>query len=170
MYKVPEVLMLRRKCKIGFIALYKVQKQKDRIALQEVQNKEIVLLYLLTYSLHGAESFLRSELVLQLIKKFPAFYGTPKFITVLTSARHLSLSWANSIQSPQPIPTSWRSILILSSHLRLGLPNGLFPSGFPHQNLVHNSPFLHMCHMPRPSHSSRFYQPYNIGRAVQIVK
>ena len=84
--------MLRRKRKIGFIALYKVQKQKDRIALQEVQNKEIVLLYLLTYSLHGAESFLRSELVLQLIKKFPAFYGTPKFITVLTSARHLSLS------------------------------------------------------------------------------
>ena len=47
-----------------------------------------------------------------------------KFITVLTTARHLSLSWANSIQSPQPIPTSWRSVLMLSSHLRLGLPNG----------------------------------------------
>ena len=28
-------------------------------------------------------------------------------------------------------PTSRRSILILSSHLRLGLPNVLFPSGFP---------------------------------------
>jgi hypothetical protein len=28
------------------------------------------------------------------------------------------------IQSSQPPPTSWRSILILSSHLRLGLPNG----------------------------------------------
>ena len=26
-------------------------------------------------------------------------------------------------------PTSWRSILILSTHLRLGLPSGLFPSG-----------------------------------------
>ena len=37
--------------------------------------------------------------------------------------------WANSIQSPPP-PTSWRSILILSSHLRLGLPNGLFRLGF----------------------------------------
>ena len=57
------------------------------------------------------------------------------FITVLTSASHLSLSWANSIQSSQPPPTSWRSILILSSHLRLGLPNDLFPSGFPTRNL-----------------------------------
>ena len=28
---------------------------------------------------------------------------------------------------PTTPPTSWRSILILSSHLRLGLPNGLFP-------------------------------------------
>ena len=74
---------------------------------------------LLTYLLHGAESFLRSWPCLQLLKKFPAFYGTRKFIAVFTSARHLSLSWANSIQSPPP-PTSWRSILILSSHLRLG--------------------------------------------------
>ena len=46
-----------------------------------------------TYLFHAAESFLRSQLVLQLIKKFPAFYGTTlKFITVLTSARHPSLS------------------------------------------------------------------------------
>ena len=33
---------------------------------------------------------------------------------------------ANSIQSPHPLPTSSRSILILSSHLRLGLPSGLW--------------------------------------------
>jgi len=61
-------------------------------------------------------------------QEIPRFFGTRKFITVLTSARHLSLSLANSIQSSQPTPTSWRPILILSSHLRLCLPSGLFPS------------------------------------------
>ena len=65
----------------------------------------------------------------QLVKKFPALYPKVK------SARHLSLSWASSIQSIPPHPTSWRAILILSSHLRLGLPSGLFPSGFPTKTL-----------------------------------
>ena len=72
---------------------------------------------------------------LQLVKKFPAFHGTRRFITTITSVRQLSLSWARPIQSIYPHPTSWRSILILSTHLRLGLPSGLFPSGFPTKTL-----------------------------------
>ena len=68
---------------------------------------------------------------LQIVKKFPAFHGTRKFITALTSARHPSLSWASPIQSIYPHPTFWRYIRILPTHLRLGLPSGLFPSGFP---------------------------------------
>ena len=67
---------------------------------------------------------------LQLVKKFPAFHGTWRFITALTSVRHLSLYWAKPIQSTYPHPTSWRSILILSTHLRLDPSSGLFPSGF----------------------------------------
>ena len=71
----------------------------------------------------------------QLIKKFSAFYGTRRFITTFTSARHLPLAWASSIQSISPHPTSLSSILILSSYLRLGLPSGLFPSDFPTRTL-----------------------------------
>ena len=71
----------------------------------------------------------------QLFRKFPAFYGTRRFITAFTSARHLSLSWATSIQYTPPHPTSWRSILTLSSNLQLCLPSGLFPSGFPTKTL-----------------------------------
>ena len=68
---------------------------------------------------------------LQLVKKFFAFHGILRFITALTSVRRLSLSLASPAQSTYPHPTSWRSVLILSTHLRLGFPSGLFPSGFP---------------------------------------
>jgi len=72
---------------------------------------------------------------LQLVKKFLAFHGTRRFITALTSVRHLSLSSARPIQSKYPHLTSWRSILILSTHLRLGLPSGLLLFGFPTKTL-----------------------------------
>ena len=83
---------------------------------------------------------------LQLVKKFPAFYGTRRVITALTSVRHLSLSCASPIQSTYPHPTSWRSILILSTHLRVGLPNGLFPSGFPTKTLYAPTPHPYTPH------------------------
>ena len=74
------------------------------------------------------------------------FYGTRRFITAFTSARQLPLSWARLIQSIHLHPTSWRSILKLSSHLRLGLPSGFFPSGFTTKTL--NTPlfFPYMLH------------------------
>ena len=80
---------------------------------------------------------------LQLVKKFPAFNGTRRFITAL---RHLSLSWARPIQSIYPHPTSWKSILILSTHLRLGLPSGLLTSGFPSKTLYTPSPHPYAPH------------------------
>jgi len=45
---------------------------------------------LLTYSM--GRVLLEKLTGLQLVKKFPAFYKTQRFITAVTSARHLSLS------------------------------------------------------------------------------
>ena len=64
-------------------------------------------------------------------------------------------------------PTSWRSILIPSSHLSLGLPNCLFPSGFPTKYLLS---YPHTCYMPCPFYSSWFYYPNGIWWRVQIIK
>ena len=50
-----------------------------------------------------------------LVKKLSAFYGTRRFITAFTRACHLSLSWAETMQSMSLHTTSWRFILILSS-------------------------------------------------------
>ena len=102
-------------------------------------------------------------------QEIPRIYGTRTFFTVPTSARHPTLSRANSIQSPRTPPTSWRSILILSSHLRLGLPNWSLSLRLPHQQPVHPSILPHTRHMSCPSHSSRFYHPHNIGW-VQIIQ
>ena len=44
-----------------------------------------------------------------------------------------NLSQLDQVHTPHP--TSLRSNLILYSHLRLGLPSGLFPSGFPTKTL-----------------------------------
>ena len=125
----------------------------------------LLLTYLLTYSMVQGPSW---ETGLQLVKKLPAFHRTRRFITALTSVRHLSLSWISPIQSTHPHPTSLRSILILSTHLSLGLPSGLFPPVSPPR--PYTPPLLTRTrHMPSPSHSSRFYHPHNIGWGVQII-
>ena len=56
-----------------------------------------------------------------LVKKSPAFYGTLRFIIMFTAACCLSLFWTIGIQSAPSLPVYLRSILILSSRLRLGL-------------------------------------------------
>jgi hypothetical protein len=105
---------------------------------------------------------------LQLVRKFPAFYGTRRFTTIFKSARHLSLSWASSIQPISSHTNAWRSLLIFF-HLHQGLPSGL-SLRFPHQNPVHASPLPHTRYMLRPLDSSRFYHSQNIGWDVLIIK
>jgi hypothetical protein len=83
----------------------------------------------------GAEPFLRSRQLRSYSGIFQPCYWNRMSITMYTKALHLSLSWGRSIQSTQLQPTSLRSILILSSHVRLSLHNGLFLSEFRTINL-----------------------------------
>jgi hypothetical protein len=68
----------------------------------------------------------------QLVKKFLAFYGTRNRIY----KRLTPVPILNQINPIVAYPSHfWRCILILSSHVRLGLPSGLFPSGLPTKTL-----------------------------------
>ena len=65
----------------------------------------------------------------QILKIFPAFYKTWRFLNLFTKAHHMLLFWSRSTQST---PYYYhRSTLILSSYLRLSQPSTLLPSGFP---------------------------------------
>jgi hypothetical protein len=55
--------------------------------------------------------------VVQLLKNFPTFYWTRRFIAVFTGALHWPLSWARSVQSIPSHPISLRTILILSTQV-----------------------------------------------------
>jgi hypothetical protein len=97
--------------------------------------------------------------IVQPFKKFPAFYGTRRFITVFTRAFHWSLSWARSIQSIPSHPNSLRSILILSTHLRLS-----------HQYPTCSPLVPHSCYMPCPPHPPWLDNSNYTWRRVQAVK
>ena len=116
----------------------------------------VILTYLRTYLLMylltpWCRVLLQKLTGLQLVKEFPAFHGTRRVITALTSVRHLSLSWASPIQSIYVhIPTSHLLEILVSTHLRLGLCSGLFPSGFPSKTLYTPlfSPIRAICPVP----------------------
>ena len=80
----------------------------------------------------------------QLVKKFPPFYGTPRFITAFTSERYLFLSWARSILSMSTHPISWISILYSSIYASV-FQVVSFPQVSPPKLCVHLSPIRATC-------------------------
>ena len=120
-----------------------------------------ILTYLLNCLLHGAESFLRSKLVIN-SQEIPRISRNPK-VHYRTHKRPPPVS---ILGPPNPVykPTSY----LLEIH-----PNIIHPSTPRHPQwslslrLHHQDPIqppllTHARHMPSPSHSSRFYHPHNV--------
>ena len=85
-----------------------------------------LLTYWITYSLTPWCSALLEQLTgLQLVKKFPHHFTEPEGSLPYSQASATCLYPGPAQSSPYTHnPPSWRSILILSTHLRLGLPSG----------------------------------------------
>ena len=114
-----------------------------------------ICIYLLTYSMVQSPSweanwFAASQEIPCIWRNSKVHYRThkrPPPVSILGQPNPVHI----------PTSTSWRSILILSTHLSLGLPSGLFPSGFPTKTLY--TPLSSPIHATCPSHSSRFLSP-----------
>ena len=94
---------------------------------------------------------------LQLVKKFPVFHRTRRFITALNKRP----PYVSILGQPNPVH-------IPTSHLLEIRPNIIHPSTpsspqwspsvrFPHQGPIHSPLLTHTRHMPSPSHSSRLH-------------
>ena len=81
-------------------------------------------------------------------QEIPRLFGTRWFLTVPTSARHMSLSWANSIKSPQFPPTPWRSILNYPPIYVWVSPMVSFPQVSQPEPCAHLSPPPYAPHAP----------------------
>ena len=127
--------------------------------------KQDLLTYLLTYSMVQIPSWQANWFPAS--QEIPRISRNPK----VHYRTHKCPPPVSILGQPNPvhIPTSRRSILILSTHPCLGLPSGLLPSGFPKKTLYTPLLLTRMHHMPSPSHSSRFYHLHHIGWGVRII-
>jgi len=82
------------------------------------------------------------------VRIFLPFYGTRNFITVFITARHWALVWADE-SSPHLLTLFHLRWILISSHLCLGLPSGLFLSCFENKCCMH---YYHSstCYIPTP--------------------
>jgi len=88
--------------------------------------------YYCYYYLHSMEqSPLAEANRFSAIQEIPQFLWNPKLHYRIHKCQPPVPMQSQIDPVHNPYPTSWRTILILSSHLRLDLPSVLFPSGFP---------------------------------------
>jgi hypothetical protein len=128
-----------------------------------------LLNYLHTYSLTepsswGAANCAATRELSSILWNSKVQYRVYKSLPVVPILSHI-----NPIHTTSSHPISLRSILILSTHLSLGLPSGLVPSGFPTISYMHSSS-PHSCYMSCPSHLPRLDHSNYTWRWVQVMK
>ena len=120
-----------------FYLQYNMSTAARRLAC--IQRKFTLITHSLTHSMEQRPSWSANRF--SAVQKFSTLYGNPE-----SSLSRLQ----EPVTCPYPEPdqsssyavhrTSWRSVLILSSHLCLPIPSGLFPSGFhtktPYETLL----------------------------------
>ena len=94
----------------------------------------VLYYFLLTYYLltPWSKVILDKLASLQLVKKFPAFYGTQRFLTALTSARHLYYITSTIVKYYRPLYMFFHKLTwiesrfnssVLANALKVGLQN-----------------------------------------------
>jgi hypothetical protein len=104
--------------------------------LCQFKRQEHANIYFLTYLLTpGCRTLFEKLIGTQLVKKYPAFLRNPKVHNRINK----SLPLDPILSQPNPVrpidPCLHKIHFMLSSHLRLGLPSGLLPSGLPTKTL-----------------------------------
>ena len=122
-----------------------------------------LLTYLLTYSTVQSPSWEANWFAAS--QEIPRISRNPK-VHYRTHKRPPPVSILGQ-PNPVHIPTS--HLLEIHPNIIHQSPQWSFSLRFPHQDPIQPPLLTHMCHMPRPSHSSQFYHLCNIGWGVQII-
>jgi hypothetical protein len=103
----------------------------------------------------------------QLLKNFQTFYATRRFIAVFTKSPPL-VPMPKQINPFHTTQSYKRSILIVSTHICLGLPSRLFPSGFP-TNILYAFLLSYMCYLTWSSYSPWLGRSNYTWQRVQVM-